>query len=129
MSLREGNGALLIQGTTALVRPNGILEPVESPDDPRPYELRWVDADCAPCGPLKLRTVAIEVTMKGASTPLFKILPGERRSLQLAGVEYVFRLNNANVNPNPGYCGTAGWTVFRSDMTIELHEDGGAKTP
>lgn len=77
-----------------------------------------MEADCAPCGPRGLHTVAIELTLKGESTPLFKLLPGERKPLKIHGVDYVFRLNNANVHPDARYCGTSGWAVYRKDLAI-----------
>ncbi|MFM2416754.1 MAG: hypothetical protein RL385_1477 [Pseudomonadota bacterium] len=119
LSLRTKAGALLVQESSAYVLANGVLDVVEAPNDPRPYDLRWSDADCAACGSRGRHVVAVEVVMRGETVPVLSVLPGEQKPLVLDGVEYVFRLSSADTHTDPRRCTMAAWEVYRKDLVTE----------
>jgi hypothetical protein len=122
--LRASDGTLLQASSYISLLENGRIEAARA--DAFPFELRWRDAGCAPCGSSGYSSIAVELRLKGAATPLIEALPGEAKTLQLDGREYTFRLGAARARIAQG-CGEGHWDLIRNDLLTMLNEDGSVR--
>jgi hypothetical protein len=125
--LRDSSGALLlVQGGSPLQADGKVLFNEEQLPE---LELTWRDIGC--CDGPTFRTTELRLAIKGEGSAV-TALPGERKSIAIAGRDYVFMTSVAGVRLplEAGYCGGASWTLYRGGFVLELNADGsGPKEP
>lgn len=126
--LRDDAGSILLAHGHAQLTPEGFAVLDAGELDLRSITVRWLEAGCAACAdPAAARNVALALTVT-ATGESATIVPGERATVRIDGQQYVFMSRGTTRPGKPGArerrCGTAFWSLHRSDFWMRLDEAG-----